>query len=70
MILGCNAQPKEDFWNPVPIAVVFRNVQASKATVKAKSDTKDDVDEDDKIVNSNTILHARSDVKGKCLQSS
>lgn len=63
--MGCNARPKENFWNPVPVALVFRNVQAA---AKAASDDAEEDDGDD-IVSSKPTLRSRSDVKGDLLNS-
>jgi hypothetical protein len=45
VILGCNAQSKENFWSPVPIAHVFRIVQASAAPQAASASESDPEDE-------------------------
>lgn len=52
MILGCNTQPKENFYNPVPVKLVFRNVQAS-TTTKTIDSVEDNVDGEE-IANSNS----------------
>ena len=64
--MGCNAQSKENFWSPVPIAHVFRIVQASAAPQPASASESDPEDEgeDDEIVEYKPVSHPRSDVKG------
>ncbi|KAG0590219.1 hypothetical protein M758_1G080300 [Ceratodon purpureus] len=65
VILGCNSQSKEKFWNPVPIAHVFRIVQANTAPQAASAS--DSEDEDEEIVNDKPVSHSRSKVKDKWL---
>ena len=60
--MGCNSQSKEKFWNPVPIAHVFRIVQANTAPQAASAS--DSEDEDEEIVNDKPVSHSRSKVKG------
>lgn len=62
MILGCNAQSKEKFWNPIPIAHVFRIVQASAAPEADRESEAED--ENDEIVNYKPVSHSKSDGKG------